>query len=405
VTEALVRRVPAAGLLLAAAAVAYSQAHRAIHSINPGIDFVRLYHAGTALIHGTSIYADKQFIYPPSAAPVFAPLGALKYATAFDVFTVLSVVAVLAATLLALSPWRSALWATLAALAALAVIKSDALTETIAQGNITLLLAPAAVGVLLLYDARRWQAGTALLVLTLLIKPLLAPLILLPLLRREWRPLLAPLAAGALILIVAFLLVPGADHFGAALRFLGGGASLTGGRAVANVSIAGVASYHHFVAWGWVARLAILAATLAVLYVWARRPASPGSIAAIGALLLATTFLVGPLAENHYMLVLIPCLLAAVALHPRPLLAALAALPALALFAFPTYAVGHILGSWQAAQWRWLATELLAALGAAAAVLLARGPEAARAHDVSRAELAPDQLMAPAARPAAGALR
>ena len=82
-TEALLRRVPAAGLLLAAAAVAYSQAHRAIHSINPGIDFVRLYHAGTALIHGTSIYADKQFIYPPSAAPVFAPLGALKYAIAF----------------------------------------------------------------------------------------------------------------------------------------------------------------------------------------------------------------------------------------------------------------------------------------------------------------------------------
>jgi hypothetical protein len=363
----VLRRLVSLGCLLAVIAVADQQARDAIATTIKGLDLLPLRHAGVALLHGASIYSDPRYVYPPTAAVALLPLSVGRYATTVDVWLVVSAVAVAAAGFLSMTPWRRGLWLLASVLAAGLMVKSDALTDTLWIGNVSLLLAPVAVGVLLLFEAQRWRTGTALLVLSLLIKPLLLPLIVLPLLRRQWQAVAQPVIAGGVLLGTAILLVPGGEHFFVVLRFLEDAGTLIGRAAVYNVSIRGLAERLDAAAWGSAARVVVVASTAVAAYVWARAPSRPGGTAAIGTLLMLAVILAGSLSEDHYLLVAAPCLLTAIALGGRLSVLA-AALPGLVLFAFPRHYLGNLGGSPQGLQVRYVLAELLLAMAAAVAV-------------------------------------
>jgi hypothetical protein len=306
-------------------------------------------------------------VYPPAAAVACLPLTVGRYATTLDIWFVLSAAAVLLAGLLSMAPWRRGLWPLFAALAAGLMVKSGALTATLWLGNLSLLLAPVAVGALLLFEARRWRLGMALLLLSLLLKPLLLPLIVIPLLRREWRPVVEAAAVGGVLLGLAVLLLPGGAHFFAVLQHVSGGVN-TGAMALYDISIRGFAERLGVTAWGSAARVVLVALTAAIVYIWARRPSKPGGVAAMGTLLVLAGFIAGPVSEVHYLLIAAPCLLTAVALGGRPtiVVAALGFL-ALLMFAVPNDYIGNVAASPADAQVRYLLAELLLAGAAAAA--------------------------------------
>ncbi len=364
---AIVRRSLTAAGLLATAAVAVQQTHDAIATAAKGLDLRPIDHAVVALLHAGSVYSDPRFVYPPSAAVAFLPMALLRYAAAVNVWLAVCAVGVVAAGLLCMAPWRRGFWPLASVLAALVLVKSDVLRDTLWIGNVSLLLAPAAVGILFLFEAERWRAGVALLVLTLLLKPLLMPLILIPLLRRRWRAVIEPMLAGAVALGLAIAFVPGGTHFFSVLRYLGGAGSLTGRAAVYNISIEGLAARLALGGWGIVARVAVGLSAAAVVWLWTRRPERAGGTAAVGTLLLLAVILVGSLSEDHYLLVAAPCLLTALARSGRPW-ALIVALPGLALVAFPRAYVGQLAGSPQGLQVRYLLAELLLAVAAAAVV-------------------------------------
>jgi len=383
----------AAGCLALAAVIAVRQIRDAIATPEKGLDFGPIRDAAMALVHGTSVYSNHRFVYPPTAAVALLPASIGGRGGAIDAWLIACTAGVAVAGMLSMAPWRRGIWPLLAAFAAVLMLKSDLLTDSLWIGNISLLLAPVAVAVLLAFESGRWRAGSALLVASLLIKPLLVPLVLLPLLRGQWRPLLQAAVAGALLLAAAILLVPGGGHFFAVLRFLESGGTLHGQAAVYNVSIRGLAERLGAVAWGSVARALVLVVAVALAYRFARRPLRSGGLAAMGALLMLALLLAGSLSEDHYLLVAAPCVLTALALSAGPRSSGAAhhagsrltrlgrapfALPGLALFAFagltlfafPARYVGNPATSPAGLQVRFVLAELL--LAAAAAVLVAR---------------------------------
>ena len=365
----VVRRALAAACLALVVVIAVQQAHDAIATPGRGLDFGPLRDAALALVHGASIYTNPRFVYPPTAAVALLPLSIGSAGAEVDAWIVACTVAVALSGLLSIAPWRRGEWWLVAVLAAGLMVKSDALTDSLWIANVSLLLAPVAVGVLLLYEAGHWRAGSALLVVSLLIKPLLIPLILLPLLRGQWRAILGAALGGCVLLAAAILLVPGGGHFFSVLRFLENGGTLRRGAAVYNVSIRGLAQRLDEATWGSVARLAVLAATAALAFRWARRPPVRGDIAAMGTLLLLALLLAGSLSEDHYLLVAAPCLLCALALWDR-FAALLVALPGIVLFAFPIRYLGNVATSPADLQVRFVLAELL--LAAAPAIFIAR---------------------------------
>jgi hypothetical protein len=367
----------AATLALGAVGVALlvQQSRDATRTAGRGLDFAPLRGAAQALLHGLSIYSVHRFVYPPTAAVALLPVTLGSPHDALDAWLALGAASVALAALLALCPWRGGWWPAAAALGACALLNSDALTGTLWLGNLTLLLAPVAVGVLACFEAGRWRAGLALLVLSLLIKPLLAPLLLLPLLCGRRRELAAALGGGVVLLGVAILAVPGGGHFFSVLGFLEGGSSLHGAEAVYNISLRGLGERLHAGGWIAAARLAVVAVAVAVAALatrrWARRDDVPGDLAATGTLLLLAFMLAGSLSEDHYLLVVAACTLATLGAR-EDVLAALAALPGLALVVVPRHWLGGVAGSPDALQVRWILAELL--LAAAALAVLVAGP-------------------------------
>jgi arabinofuranan 3-O-arabinosyltransferase len=357
---------PAAAVvtLAALALAAYfgvRQVRDAMATPERGLDFGPMRDAANALLHGASVYSNHRFVYPPSAAIASLPLAIGSYAGTLHVWLIVGVIALAGAGVVAALPWRRGLQLALGAIVAAVLMKSDVLSDSLWIANVSLLLAPTAVAVLLLYDAERWRAGTAVLILSLLVKPLLAPLILVPLLRRQWRVVAVSLAAGAVLLGVSIVALPGGGHFFAVLRFLENGGTLTGHAAVHNVSINGVATRLDLGVAGTAARGVVVAAALAGAYVWARLPNRRGGTAALGTMLLAAAILATSFSEDHYLLVLIPCVIAALAATGEPWIL---------LAAFPRSYLGNVGHSDADLQVRYVLAELAALAAAAAALVL-----------------------------------
>ena len=330
---------------IAVAILALWRAHAALGNGSVGWDLNPLRIAGDDLRSGHSIYSNPNFVYPPPAALVGWALSFARPHTVAAVYTYCEVIAIGLTVLVlrgCLRPqrWQLAVSAVVAGL----LLRGDLVNSILWLDNASVLLVLPCAFVLVRMGDGKWRSGAVVLGLTLLLKPVLLPLILVPLVLRHWRAVAETIGVVVIGLLVSVPLTNGAGSIGQVVRHLAGGSNLTGWQAVFNTSLAQFGDYHH-VPTGLtiLARLIVVAtAGMAIVRVTrgTRNPTRP-LVVALGTLLLSAVFLAGPLAENHYLILLIPGALLMVTLDDRLVLGLVVA--ALAVAAYPA-AYAHGLG-------------------------------------------------------------
>nr|ABP46386.1 putative conserved integral membrane protein [Mycolicibacterium gilvum PYR-GCK] len=163
-------------------------------------DFAPVYRAVINFKFGWDIYnehfdhVDPHYLYPPGGTLIIAPFGYLPEVASRNWFIFFNTVAIILAGYFLLRLFNYTLSSVAAPALLLAMFCTESVTNTLVFGNIN--------GVLLLLEVlffrwlldgnrnHEWLAGISI-GLTLVVKPLLAPLLLLPLLNRQWRALVA----------------------------------------------------------------------------------------------------------------------------------------------------------------------------------------------------------------------
>jgi arabinofuranan 3-O-arabinosyltransferase len=165
----------------------YAPVYRAVVNLKRGLDIYNEHYD----------YVDPHYLYPPGGTLIMAPFGYLPVDASRYWFIFFNTVAILLAAYLLVRLFKFS--ATSLAFPALLAVMfcTESVTNTLIFGNIN--------GVVLLFEvlffrwlldgkvAHQWWAGVAI-GLTLVVKPLLAPLLLLPLLNRQWRALVTAFA-------------------------------------------------------------------------------------------------------------------------------------------------------------------------------------------------------------------
>src|ERR1700742_156824 len=159
-------------------------------------DFKPVYRAVLNFRHGLDIYnehfdyVDPHYLYPPGGTLLMAPFGYLPFTPSRYLFILINTVAILIAWYLLLRLFNYTMSSVAAPALLLAMFCTETVTNTLVFTNINgcVLLAEMLFLRWLLDGrvSRQWWAG-AVIGLTLVLKPLLGPLLLLPLLNRQWR--------------------------------------------------------------------------------------------------------------------------------------------------------------------------------------------------------------------------
>ena len=330
-----------------------------VHRAGDGQDLVPLIQAGHAMLQGKSVYSNRLFVYPPTAAVASSPLSLLPWAALRRLWLLVTLVGVVASAVMGARAFCPRWWWVWAPGAAIVALASDMVIHSLVLANVSLVLLPAAVAGLLAFGRDRWVLGSAIVAASALIKPLLAPLLLIPLVRRQWRALLLALAPVATVVLVSLLSVPGASDLPQVMSRVVGGSALTGSKAVWNLSLFGFGVVHHLQAVVLVLRLTILATSAAVGARMSRRPLSMADTVAAGGLVLVTVFLCTNLSEVHYLPLLVLPLVAVVVVTPSRPVGVLLAVAAAVLLLLPSAVLPAGGGPAVDQQWRFLAGELL----------------------------------------------
>lgn len=307
-------RAATLGTWAATAVVATLQVRQAwgIHYV--GEDLWPLRGAAKAVLHGTDVYGVKNFVYPPTAAIASIPLTALPLHGLVRGLVVVQVIAlaVLAAgSVLVMVPsaagrrWRFAL----AGVAASVVLGGVTTYRALPLINISVLVALVALGLVYLWGRRHWGWAAVVLAGSLLIKPLLLPLVAVPLLARRVRSAAVTIAITAAGVLICLPIISGTDRLGAVASKLASGGILVGRPwARNNLSIAGLAtmqSLPHDTA--FLARAVVVCLAIAACGIVLRqRTWDTPRVAWLSLLILSGVFLASRLSEVHFLFALVP---------------------------------------------------------------------------------------------------
>lgn len=263
-----------------------------------GIDYLPLRHAAESLLAGESVFTDPTFVYPPTAAVLLLPTALGSATVGFVVWVLAGMAALLlAAGLIAREAPRHRL--AVFGVASMGLLGGVIASRSIFLGNLSELLVPVAVGILVAFRRGRWTLGCALLAGSLLVKPMLAPLVLVPLLSGAWLPLLTTMAPAGGLLLLSMGLVPGGDKFVSVFRYCLSGTNLHGDNAINNLSLRGWAEGQGMPYLVGVAASVVVGVAVLVVVV---RSARAGSPIRLGAVVLFGTFLAGGISEVHFLL-------------------------------------------------------------------------------------------------------
>ena len=283
-------------------------------------DYGPVYRAVVNFKMGWDIYnehfdhVDPHYLYPPGGTLLMAPFGYLPVdASRYWFITFNTIAIVLAAYFLVRLfgyGFRSvALPAVLAA-----IFCTESVINTLVFGNINgcLLLAEVLFFRWLLDGEKNheWLAGIAI-GLTLVVKPLLGPLLLLPLLNRQWRALVAAFAVPLVFNVAAWPLI--SDPMNFVTRTV---PYILTTRDYFNSSIAGNGIYYGLPMWLIVllrlAFLVLAAYTLWLLYKYYRTRDPLFWMLTSSGVVLVASFLVLSLGQGYYSIALFPFLMTVV---------------------------------------------------------------------------------------------
>ncbi len=283
-------------------------------------DFAPVYRAVVHFKLGLNIYdenftwVDPHYLYPPGGTLIMAPFGYLPEEASRNWFIFFNTVAIVIAGYFLLRLFNFTLASVAAPALLLAMFCTENVTNTLVFGNIN--------GVILLLEvfflrwlldgnrSHEWWAGVSI-GLTLVVKPLLAPLLLLPLLNRQWRALVTAFAVPLVFNVAAWPLINDPMSFiGRTVPYI------FSTRDYFNSSILGNGVYYGLPMW-LIMALRLAFAALGVVSLWllyrhyrARDPFF-WMLTSSGVVLL-TSWLVLSLGQGYYSMMLFPFLMTVV---------------------------------------------------------------------------------------------
>jgi arabinofuranan 3-O-arabinosyltransferase len=259
-------------------------------------------------------YVDPHYLYPPGGTLLLAPFGYLPVDASRYWFIFFNTVAILLAAYLLIRLFKYTFASVALPALVLAMFCTESVTNTLVFTNIN--------GVMLLLEVlflrwlldgkvnHQWLAGIAI-GLSLVIKPSLLPLLLLPLLNRQWRAVAAGIGVPVLFNAAAWPLV--SDPMNFVHRTL---PYIFGTRDYFNSSIQGNGTYYGLPTW-LILVLRILFAALTIGSLWLlhryyrKRDPLFWMLTSSGVLLTAS-FLVLSLGQGYYSMMLFPFLMTVV---------------------------------------------------------------------------------------------
>ncbi|MDV3134956.1 MULTISPECIES: arabinofuranan 3-O-arabinosyltransferase [Mycobacterium] len=283
-------------------------------------DYGPVYRAVVNFKMGWDIYnehfnhVDPHYLYPPGGTLIMAPFGYLPVDASRYWFITFNTIAIILAAylLIRLFGFKFDSVALPALLAAMFI--SESVVNTLVFGNINgCILLLEVLFFRWLLDGQRnheWLAGISI-GLTLVVKPLLAPLLLIPLLNRQWRALIPAFLVPAVFNAVAWPLVKDPMSFVTRTAKY-----IFTTRDYFNSSIAGNGLYYGLPFW-LIILLRLAFVVLAVLSLWLLykyyRTRDPlfWMLTSSGVLLI-TSFLVLSLGQGYYSMMLFPFLMTVV---------------------------------------------------------------------------------------------
>lgn len=279
-------------------------------------DYKPVYQASLDFLNGREVYTanfdsvDPHYLYPPSGTLLIAPIAVIDYEKSRWLFILLNAVAILIAWYLLLKLFNYTLRSIAAPALLLAMFMSETVINTLVFTNVNgcLLLAEMLFLILLLQRRDLW-AGV-ILGLSMAVKPTLAPLLLIALVRKQWTLVATAVAVPIALVGIAWPLSKDPEAF-----FSRTTPYLMETRDYFNSSIPGNAEYYGLPPWlmwgirGTMAVLVLIA--LWILYRYYRKDELFFVTTASG-LLLTAEFLLLSLGQMYYSMLLFPFLMSVV---------------------------------------------------------------------------------------------
>lgn len=276
-------------------------------------DFTPVYNAALAFLNRRPVYTaefqwvDPHYLYPPSGTLLIAPIAVIDPERSRWLFILANAIAILIALYLLLRMFGLRLDSPIAPVLVFAAFASETVTNTLVFTNINGLVLLGEIAFLTLLLKRRDLWAGAALGLTFAVKPILAPLLFLPLVRGQWKVFIT--AAGvpiALTLIAWPLSVDAWQFVEHTVPYL------LESRDYFNSAIVGNGMYYGLPAWLIFGLRAVLAVMVAVsvwlLYRYCRHD-EVFFVCTAGGVLLAASFLLGSLGQMYYSMMLFPLLM------------------------------------------------------------------------------------------------
>jgi arabinofuranan 3-O-arabinosyltransferase len=283
-------------------------------------DYGPVYRAVVNFKMGWDIYnehfdqVDPHYLYPPGGTLIMAPFGYLPVDASRYWFITFNTIAIIIAAFLLVKLFKFS-WTSVALPALLvAMFCTESVVNTLVFGNIN--------GCILLLEvlffrwlldgkvSHQWWAGVAI-GLSLVVKPLLGPLLLLPLLNRQWRALVTAFLVPLVFNVAAWPLVSDPMNF-----VRGTIPYIFSIRDYFNSSIQGNGVYYGLPMWLIVllrvAFLALAIASLWLLYRYYRTRDPLFWMATSSGVLLIASYLVLSLGQGYYSMMLFPFLMTVV---------------------------------------------------------------------------------------------
>jgi len=279
-------------------------------------DYRPVYNASLAFLNGLPVYTanfdsvDPHYLYPPGGTLIIAPIALIDPEKSRWCFILLNAVAILLAWYLLLRLFNYTLKSVAAPALLLAMFMSETVINTLVFTNVNGCILLAEMVFLHLLLRRRDLWAGAVLGFSITVKPTLAPLILIPLARRQWKVLITAIAVPAALNAIAWPLIVDADDFlDRTLPYL------METRDYFNSSIMGNAAYYglpDWLAWGMRIGVGVLVAiSLWLLYRYYREDELFFVTTASGVLLTAS-FVLLSLGQMYYSMTLFPFLMSVV---------------------------------------------------------------------------------------------
>lgn len=279
-------------------------------------DFKPVYQAALDFLNHREVYyanfdsVDPHYLYAPSGTLLIAPMAVLDPEKARWLFIAVNALAIVLAGYLLLKLFGYGLKSVAAPILLLAMFSSETVTNTLVFTNINgCVLLGEIVFIMLLLKRRDLWAGAAL-GLTIAVKPILAPLLLIALVRGQWKVFITAIGVPLALTAIAWPLSKDPMAFVTeTVPYLGES------RDYFNSAIVGNAEYYGLAPWlTWGIRLLFVAMVLISLWLLYRyyRNDELFFVATSSGVILTASWLLGSLGQMYYSMMLFPLLMTVV---------------------------------------------------------------------------------------------